>query len=153
MEQVSSANRRVQDDKFRVGSWSNCRRDIFLFAEAIHGHRFLIKSWIEHLVAGAVCGDVEGRLLLPAMYWTLLDVSCLTTLKHECGSYITFCIQWISLGTVLDVACVMMNVVVTLCSCFCTGNALWYEVILRALYYLAGQTSTEKYFVGRSRTL
>ena len=49
--------------------------------------------------------------------YTVLDLSCGTTIKHECGNCIAFCIPWVAPCTVLEVNMLRLfntNVVVAL---------------------------------------
>ena len=59
---VRSPKRRVRDDDFMLGSWSDCRRIVvessFYWRKQFRD--FAVKSWTQNFVAGAVFGDV-GR--------------------------------------------------------------------------------------------
>ena len=55
---VTSANGRVRDDEFMLGSWSN-RPRIGIDASAVFG-KFFFDFGVQFCVAGAVFGEVGG---------------------------------------------------------------------------------------------
>ena len=61
MGRVRSPKRRVRDDDFMLGSWSDYRRIVFLLAEALQGvFAEILSLELQVFVARAVFGEVAG---------------------------------------------------------------------------------------------
>ena len=113
MGQVSSRKRRVRDDDFMVGSWSEHAR-IMLQSSFYRRKQFTdfwVKSWTPNFVAGAILfGDVGGWLpLLRALCWTV-RVSGRSIINvifpGKCSIWWCWRVIPVARRIVLDVSCV-----------------------------------------------